>query len=297
MAGEKTKQAILEETSDVIEETLDTLEHVRPGRLNLNGTTKGQQIFFLSAAALLGAGVGYLVTRKLLTKKLEAKFEALAAKDIQEAKEYYQQLSAVRERPKSPEEVLAELHGTGTTASEAAENAKEAAKLISSYGGSVADAASVELPVAPIEEKHNIFTDAESADTDVFDYSTELKKREEQPDRPYIISEQEFDEGEPEYDTVQMTYYDGDDTLADEKDMTVPDPDLVVGSDNLTRFGYGSNDSKTLYVRNDNLEVDFEITLHGGKYQVVVLGFEDPDKELQHSHRPRSRRNWDDDDE
>lgn len=288
-ATTKATQKILEETTDLIEETLDTLEHVKPTKVNLNGTTKGQQIAILTGALLVGAGAGYLFTRKFVIKKLKAEYIALAEKEIAEAKEHYQHLAAVKEKPKSPEEVLAELHGMSEAATEA---------MVSYSPTPEAEAVMDDEPItAPVEEKHNIFTDAESGDTNVFDYAAELKIREEHPERPYIISEEEYDQGEPGYETSSMTWYDGDDTLADDQDMTVPDPDSVVGSDNLTRFGYGSNDSKVLYVRNDNLELDFEITLDNRKFQVVVLGFEDPDKELQHSHRPRSRRNWDDDDE
>lgn len=284
----KATQKVLEETTDVIEQTLDTLDHVKPTGFNLNGTTKGQQIAILTGAVLVGAGVGYFLTRKFVIKKLKAEYIALAEKEIAEAKEHYAHLAAVKEKPKSPEAVLAERHGTKAAYDEA----------MVSYSGT-SEAVMDEPVTAPIEEKHNIFTDAEPVDRNVFDYAAELKVREEHPERPYIISEEEFDQNETEYEQSHMTWYDGDDTLADDQDMTVPDPDTIVGSDNLTRFGYGANDQNSLYVRNDALEIDFEIKLDLGKYQVKVLGFEDPEKELQHSHRPRSRRrnNWDDDDE
>lgn len=295
MAGTKETLDVIEGKMDVIEETLDTLEHVRPGSLNLNGTTKGQQVFLLSAVALVGAAAGGAIVYFGLRKKLTAKFDEISKKEIADAKEHYEHLLALKERPKSPEEVLAELHGGVDS-----KTAGEAGKAFASYAGveasPEAQEVAEELPVAPIEKKHNIFTDAEAVDTNVFDYQAELKIREENPERPYIISEEEFNEAEKEYENGQLTYYEGDDTLADEKDMTVQDPDLIVGDDNLMRFGYGSSDKNIVYIRNDEREVDFEVVRHEGKYQVVVLGFEDPDKALQHAHRPRSRRNWDDDD-
>lgn len=69
---------------------------------------------------------------------------------------------------------------------------------------------------------------------------------------PYVITPQEFDEGE--FDAVSFTLY-ADHILADENDEMVEDVDGTVGSDSLTRFG----DDDVIYVRNEKLKMDFEI--------------------------------------
>ncbi len=72
---------------------------------------------------------------------------------------------------------------------------------------------------------------------------------------------------------VSLTYFDGDDVLVDDRDQPVPDPDDSIGEDHLGRFGVGSKDNNIVYVRNDRLELDFEILRSNGKYAQEVLGF------------------------
>jgi hypothetical protein len=65
----------------------------------------------------------------------------------------------------------------------------------------------------------------------------------------------------------------------------------LVGDDNL-RFGYGSNDSNMVYVRNPRIEMDMEIVRSQGTYTKEVLGFDD-EAELKHSGRRRRFRESD----
>lgn len=290
-AAEKSLD-VIEDKLDVIEETA---EHVRPWKLNLNGTTKGQQIGILTGAVLLGAAAGgaagYFFAKKQLSMKLQLHYEKIAEKEIADAKAHYESLNIAREKPKSPEEVLRDLHGEGET-----EGAKEAVQAMHNYQGVMVEKESLaETPPDASTVTRNIFAERDRVvpppkDSDGWDYDTELRIREENPDRPFIISQDEFFEGEKEYEQTSLTYYEGDDTLVDDHDQPVPDSDATVGDDNLMRFGHGSKDPNTLYVRNDRLELDFEIALSKGKYTVEVLGFEDEDT-LKHSYgRPGIRK-------
>ena len=90
---------------------------------------------------------------------------------------------------------------------------------------------------------------------------------------------------ESEYDQASYTWFDGDETMADERDQFVSEVDKVIGFDNL-RFGYGSGDPLVVYVRNDLLELEFEIMHAGTKYSEVIAGF------IEHAERrkvPRFR--------
>lgn len=73
-------------------------------------------------------------------------------------------------------------------------------------------------------------------------------------DRPYVISPNEFDEND--YDTVSLSYY-ADGVLVDEAGDVVEDVEGIVGIDSLTHFGEYEDDS--VFVRNDRLEIDYEI--------------------------------------
>lgn len=77
------------------------------------------------------------------------------------------------------------------------------------------------------------------------------KIAEEEKDKPYTISPEEF--GEIDYETKSWTLY-SDGILVDEFDQIVEDEHLYLG-DCLKEF----NDDDAIYVRNDKEEVDYEI--------------------------------------
>jgi len=79
------------------------------------------------------------------------------------------------------------------------------------------------------------------------------------PDRPYVISPDEFGE-EYEYETISLTYY-ADGVLADDNDDVIKDDEIekTVGRDSLDHFGEYEDDS--VFVRNESRKCDFEILL------------------------------------
>ena len=79
--------------------------------------------------------------------------------------------------------------------------------------------------------------------------------------RPYVIPPDEFGEGD--YETISLTYY-ADKVLTDEADNVIEDVDGMVGYDSLTHFGEYEEDS--VFVRNDEHEVDYEILLDTRSY-------------------------------
>lgn len=74
-------------------------------------------------------------------------------------------------------------------------------------------------------------------------------------DKPFVISPEEFGE-DPNYATESLTLY-ADGVLTNEADEIIDDIEDLVGEDSLTHFGEYEDDS--VFVRNDNLQTDFEI--------------------------------------
>lgn len=133
------------------------------------------------------------------------------------------------------------------------------------------------IEVVEKEETRNVFADP------TFDLEEEMKHRTE--DRPYIITHDEFYAADLNYDTQQLTYYELDDTLVNERDTPIDDKDNIVGDEHLTRFGSGSKDKNIVHVRNDKLATDYEITRSTGSYLEEVLGMPDEPDTLRHSNR------------
>ena len=72
--------------------------------------------------------------------------------------------------------------------------------------------------------------------------------------KPYVISPDEL--GEKDYSIISLNYY-ADGVLADDFDVVIDDVENTVGEDALTHFGEYEDDS--VFVRNDELELDYEI--------------------------------------
>lgn len=91
---------------------------------------------------------------------------------------------------------------------------------------------------------------------------------------PYVISMYQYDNEKSDYDKICISYYNDDATLADENDQIVDDIFLLIGKC-LEHFGEKSEDPDVVYVRNDNLGIDYEVVAKHTSYKSAVLGEED----------------------
>lgn len=100
---------------------------------------------------------------------------------------------------------------------------------------------------------HNIFTDRKpTGEFKPLDRSTRDSAR------PYIIDLSEYVNNDTLYNNNTLTYFEGDGVLVDDQMIPISNINQVVGNDNL-QFGNGSDDINVVYIRNEELEVDFEI--------------------------------------
>jgi hypothetical protein len=210
----------------------------------------------LSLAA--GAAAGYFLTKK----KLEKQYDELVKREIAEAKKFY---SALHKKGDFATPAAAVDKLLGVTAP--APLMDEAVEALHNYQGvnkyhpGVVTKPSVQEVIANVFQK----IDAEE------EVDFEKEKRNRTEEAPYIVSKEEFLENEPEYTQDTLTFYAGDDVLADQQDQVVENVNMTVGLDCL-RFGYRSGDKNVVYVRNDSLERDFEILRSEGKYGEEVAG-------------------------
>lgn len=154
----------------------------------------------------------------------------------------------------------------------------------------VYDTSTTEIPDDPIvlvDTRQNVFEQAEELT------SEELNQEDgnaspRNPDAPYLITVGEFMAGELDYEQISIDYYEGDNTLCDEQESIIPDVEYTVGEQHLDMFGDRSGDEDMVYVRNEKLSTDFEVTRHEGSYSVLVLGI-DPAL-IDEPARPRTRK-------
>lgn len=94
------------------------------------------------------------------------------------------------------------------------------------------------------------------------DEENKEEEDEEEVEKPYVIEPEEI--WEQEYPTITLTYFEADDILADESNKIIKNIDELVGEDFADHFGEYEDDS--VYVKNDRLQVYYEILRDTGSY-------------------------------
>lgn len=253
----------------------------------------------LSFAA--GGTLAYFVTKKIV----ETKYTRIAEEEIQEAKKYYGDIHE-KQREYNPEELIEELKKQdGESDLERQLEAKYAVgddqriayeKIAKDYQPEVVpDYDKLEEETEVVEEEvrdesgrvvsRNIFVTDKSTWGEGDEWDQELEDSKRLRGQPYMITQEQFLTNNLEHDQTTVTYYEEDEVLADERDSPINDKERTVGVEHLEKFGYGSGDNHIAYVRNESMEMDFEITHSEGSYTQEVLGFKHSD-----DGRPRIRK-------
>lgn len=250
----------------------------------------------LTVAAAVGGAVGYAVASKMLEKK----FREIADAEIQEAKIYYQgmysrpviEVEKVEkvEKPEPEYDAETDIADILETEGFLDLDSEDKRRIIS-------DAVKAARSYQPTEERSdtspvptivNVFTNPTPPGEEVL--LALLADRD--PSKPYIITKSEFYENEGDLEQKQFTYWESDGgVLVDDQDEYDPvDNEKVAGEDNLLRFGYGSGDERTLYIRNESIGMDLCIVKSPGSYTDEIMGIsEDDGPHLKHSQIRRFR--------
>jgi hypothetical protein len=218
---------------------------------------------------ILGGSLGYLIAEKTLTKK----YRQIADEEIESVKASYQELVHKPAYFDNPEE--------DPTSDEAMEYLQT--QMVPAYSapiedagisGTIRDARRAGEPKTPYNLMHPKSKNAPTVITVPSDMEL-MDESQRDHNHPYIISVDEFMEPDPDYenyDQNQLTYYEGDETLVDERNVVIPDIERIVGTQHLGMFGRFSKEADVVYVRNEVIEITFEITRSKSTYSEDILG-------------------------
>ena len=243
--------------------------------------------YFLALA--VGAGLGGVATWLLLREH----YEMLAEQDAQEVRDWARQHIAEAEK-RAQEDVEAgtdepEPEAAPTSGGRTLYNRVKPDLAVLAQQAHVSS--TVDAPAKPRRDESEdgpVFPERddrgadEEEDKPMYEKTAEEIMLEAQREvtlgeggEPFLISEQEFSYNGPGalgYQKEQLTYYAKDDTLADEDD-TVVDVKSICGYDILDQLD--GDTTKVIFVRNPDLEIDYEIEWEDKSYAEYVLG-EDP---------------------
>lgn len=218
----------------------------------------------LGAGLLVGATTTYLATREVVKKK----YEALANEEIESVKAAYskQETDTKAEKPLTvPFEDLKEV-----------------------YLQRAADAGYVQPPatepqvtndgVEYIEPGQIDFMTPWERSGDWPGSEVNVQKLKRDPALPYLITTDEFlDDLQIEHGKFSLAWY-NDLILADDRDEVVEDVEGMIGKQHLECFGQGSDGPDTIYIRNERLKTDFEVSREAMSYVEQMSGISDPDE-------------------
>lgn len=280
----------LEKVADIVPEAFDKSVHLTADvtRQGVRALRNPRTVAFIviGTSMVAGASLG-LLGYKLMKKRLEKQYEDRLNAELDEMRAHYIRRSKA---------------GKFATARTAAEEllTKEAVEALDNYQGNETPKDKTDpeptVPVEPsgrrydkvmtnsqaaqtirdqvvkIEETvtSNVFVNGKALVPDEWDAEAEEARRVE--GIPYIISQEEYMENSFEHEQTLLTYYAGDDVLADDKETMIEDVESIVGTENLARFGHGSSDPNTVYIRNERNEADYEVVLNSGRFSEEVMG-------------------------
>lgn len=220
--------------------------------------TKHLVIVSSASALAVGAAAGYFAANK----RAELKWRKIADEEILSVKKHYNMVfdpegypdeqsatEADRERTHDYLERLDKLQYSSYAEPEVASPDEEAAspEVVPEAGE---DAAVEEAPL----DKNN------------FDQKY-----------PYPVTQKEYLDDEPDYAKLTVTYYSGDDTVADTRDDVINNPESLIGSCHKRFMGFDPVDPHVVYVRNHNMQADYEVLFDEQAFITAVHGIpQDP---------------------
>lgn len=223
----------------IAEELADNLEEAAEATRRINTSAAG----YILGGFVIGASIGFWWGYKFQRERIKAEAFRDSEVEVERVREIYRQKMMAATPKPSVDEVLEE-RGYSTAVEQE------------------------ERPLPPPVPVYPPRVEPKSKD-EGWNQIEELEARD--PSEPYVIHQDEFNEGEMGYATVVYTYYAIDDVLCDLDNKPLPHADVIVGQDNL-KWGHGADDIDVVFVRNDHLEIDMEICRIYKSFEEEVLG-------------------------
>lgn len=211
----------------------------------------------VAGTAVLGVGIGFAIGYKVTEKRLAARFEERLETETAGMKEFY---TNVKQKYETPEEAAAALI---PQPEEGPKDPRVNHQKIQ-YHKIVKDENYVGDPLDEFAEGCEI--DETVIRKNVFD---------DQPvGKPCLINQDDFMANETGYEQATLTFYAKGGVLTDQRDEVIDNAVDVVGESFSQAFGEGSSDPNTVHVRNNNLQMEFEVVKSERSYEEDVLGQE-----------------------
>ena len=230
--------------------------------MNSNGISKA---VYFTAGLCIGGGAAYILVKK--------RYRLLAEEEIASVKEAFQRINEVKTRQTADD--------WSSQPDPEADNSKEEYVEVLYHAGY--STVSNEVPKDVVARQVvDVDIDAEEETVEVH-----VSQFERDPKKPYEIDVSDFMTSE--FDTISLTYWVEDEMLVDERDSQVEDTDSTIGLHLLEQLKNMTEDGATIYIRNERLEVDFEVVRSPGSFGDTLVNPNDTNTHWD-DKRPKLKR-------
>lgn len=221
----------------------------------------------IAGVATLSAGVGVVVGYKIAEKRLVAQFEERLETETAGMKEFY---TNVKQKYDTPEEAAAALIPQVEETSQDPRQKNQRVQYNKIVKEEKYDGIDEFVEGQPAVDQgivhRNVFDDPPPGD-------------------PRIITQEDFMANETGYEQATLTFYEKGGVLADTRDEVIENADDVVGRIFSSNFGEGSSDPNVVHIRNDRIQMEFEVVRSENSYERDVLGQDDMETPSQRVRR------------
>lgn len=196
---------------------------------------------YFTAGMAIGVGAGYLLAKK--------KYRLLAEEEIASVKDIFKKVRA-EDKTHAEDQARADWSADLETAKEVIDFEDYDSRSETPEG-----LTTVEIGIRGDDVKVSV---------------EEQTRRDESA--PYLITIEEYMGDRHDFAKTTATYWEEDDTIVNDDEKPMDDVNEVIGNDNLMTFGSDPEEPDMIWVRNEHLEVDFEIARDQRSYHEVVLG-------------------------
>lgn len=251
MATEQVVEQVTEHVAENLEEAAGVVRHIN-----------AQKIGYSLAGLGVGVAIGFFIGYRWNRAKIRAEVFRESEAEVEKIREMYRDSArVVRDRDVKPdlEEVIEERQYSIPVEEKPERPTRPP------------------VPVAePPVSAPSVQISTEKSKHAGWDFEEELATRSEE--QPYIIHQDEYQGNEKGYRQTVLTWYAGDNVLADEEEEPIPNADDVVDLNHMSRFGHGTDDINVLFVRNDRLRAEYEICRVSTSYEEEVQGLSNDDE-------------------
>lgn len=288
-AADKAAETAINVAADVVGEVSDQAETAEQAIRALNRV----KISYAAGGWLLGAATGAFFAYKFAYSRAETKYSEISDNEIAAMRLHYQEKARaleVKEAKRPPVEDIVKERGYSASEEKTPPPMAVQPPTRVVESDDPADQPPRVEPEIKSTEVQNIFV--QDGVEEEFEWDWHEERRRRSPEAPYVIHvDEKYDDASQGYDMITVTYYEGDDVLCNDRDEPIghTDRNELIGEGNLLRFGHGSGDPVIVYVRNDKVEIIYEVIRSPNKFAEEVHGFTHDSPAYRNLERMRRR--------